>query len=123
VFLLLIVDAVLTLRRAQDVLRLQLIYAVIVACAWEYTALLEADGLSLLTLHKSDVPGALIGIAFVGGLVRGKHWRWLHLFVIASLLVSTSAGSMLAGLGGLAVSLIFSARPGGRASGSCCSLR
>jgi hypothetical protein len=112
VFLLLVADAMYLAKTAQNMLRTQLLFAMSQIFCWQLVPALQ--NVSLEGLHSSDVPGTVVAIAFMGWMIRGKQWRMLYLAVIACALVATSAGTFIACLAGLIVSLIFMR---GRASG------
>ena len=112
IFLMLVADAIGSLRSVQEMIRLQLLYAAAVILFWQLPRL--SMGLSLASLHTSDVAGVLSVPVFIGFLARGKSWRILHWTICAAWGVSTSSGSMCGVLGGLAVSLMLMR---GRAAG------
>src|SRR5207237_10601084 len=64
IYLILVADAVSSARSPQDMLRLQLLYALGVVLAWQL-AIFVMDP-SLEALHKSDVPGTIIGACIAG---------------------------------------------------------
>lgn len=112
VFLLLVVDAMYLAKTAQNMLRVQLLFALTQIFCWQFIPALR--NFSLEGLHSSDAPGTVVAIAFVGWMIRGKQWRILYIALMCGVLAATSAGTFLACLGGLIVSLIFMR---GRASG------
>jgi hypothetical protein len=112
IFLMLTADAIGSLRSPQEMIRLQLLYAAMVILFWQLPRL--SMGLSLTSLHTSDVAGMLSVPVFIGVLVRGKQWRILHVGICALWGLSTSSGSMCAVIGGIAISLMLMR---GRASG------
>jgi O-antigen ligase len=112
VFLLVVVDAIASMRTAQEMVRFQLLYAAMVSLFWQLPGL--ANGISLGALHASDVPGTIVAAMFAGFLVRGREWRILHAAIVTMVLLSTSAGCFLACTGGLIVVLLLMR---GRAAG------
>jgi hypothetical protein len=113
VFLLLTADAMSSAKNAQDMLRLQLLYAAAEVICWQFAPVIQS--LSLEAIHSSDVPGTIVAILFIGWMVRGKQWRTLYIGLALAAAAATSAGTFLALVGGLIVSLLFMR---GRASGS-----
>jgi len=69
IFLMLAADAIGSLRSVQEMIRLQLLYAAVVVLFWQIPRL--TMGLSLASLHTSDVAGVLSVPAFIGFLARG----------------------------------------------------
>lgn len=112
IYLMLVVDAMATLRNAQEMIRFQLFYAVAIILFWHVPRL--RYGLSLSSLHTSDVAGAIVASAFVGWLARGRQWRLLHLAVVGSIVLSTSTGTFFACTGAAIVMLLLMR---GRAAG------
>ena len=112
VFLLVVVDAIASMRGPQEMIRFQLLYAALVVALWQLPGL--QGGLSLWAIHSSDVPGTVVAAVFVGFLARGRAWRILHLCVVAAAVLATSTGFMLACTGGLIVVLLLMR---GRAAG------
>jgi hypothetical protein len=112
VFLLLVVDAVASMRTVQEMIRLQLLYAAMVVLCWQLPGLQQ--GIRLMSLHTSDVPGTIVAVLFIGVLARGTQWRILHAALIVMAMLSTSTGCLLACTGGLIVVLLLMR---GRAAG------
>jgi hypothetical protein len=112
VYLLLVVDAVTSLRDTQEMLQFQLLYAAMAVIFWQLPLL--QNGISIGSLHSSDVPGTIIAAVFMGFMVRGKQWRMLHLALLGALMAATSTGALFACVGGVIVILLMMR---GRASG------
>jgi O-antigen ligase len=106
-------DAIGSLRTPQEMIRLQLLFGPMVIIFWQLPRM-QAMGYSLAALHTSDVAGMLSVPAFIGVLARGKQWRILHVVTCIFWALSTSSGSMVAVIGGVAVSLMLMR---GRAAG------
>lgn len=118
VYLLLVVDVLISFDNEQQLLKFQLCFAFVVGVFWQFTPLMY--DLSLEAMHTSNVPGSMVGIAIAGCLARGKQWRILWWGVVATLIAATSSGSYLAMI--LAISVGVMALPARHAALGLCAL-
>jgi hypothetical protein len=107
VFLLVAVEAVNRFADAKDVVRFQLLYALVVAIVWHFGDLRYESSLEIL--HNSMVTGTNIGVLllFVGAAISGRFWWTAFLLVSLSFLVGTSSASYVSLLFALGCLLMF----------------
>jgi len=97
-FLLLICDAIASCRDIRDIIRLQLVYALITGIFWELVDI----HMGLSALHSSMVPGLAIGAVFLGWLSGNKSWRFVYALLLLIFIFGSSAGAFLGLLLGIA---------------------
>lgn len=102
IFLVLSVDAMVRAREPVAMVKLQMVFAAIVIVL----GMLLPSGFSILEMHSSEVPGTIVGVAFLGFLVRGLLWRSLYLAIVLAIILGTSAGTFVSVLVGLGVMLL-----------------
>jgi hypothetical protein len=106
IFLILVADAVSSLKTVENMVKFQLLFGFLLVIFWHYYDI--KYGLSLEMLHSSLIPGVIIGVAFLGFLIGGRDWRFIHFNILLSILIGTSSAtylSLLLGIGGV---IIFS---------------
>ena len=108
VYLVLTADALATLGNVKNLIRFQLCYAVILSLFWQ-CSLLQYN-FSVAGLHSSQVPGAIVGIAFTGWIIAGSQWRATYLFVMVMMLSGSSAATYVSLIVGLGVAVGTSRR-------------
>ena len=107
VFLLVTVEAVYRFADLKDVVRFQLLYALVVAVVWHFADLRYE--MSWEILHNSLVTGTNIGALaiFAGAAISGRFWWTAFLLVGASFLVGTSSASYVSLLFGVGCLMMF----------------
>ena len=107
VFFLVTVEAVYRFADVKDVVRFQLLYALVVAVVWHFADLRYE--MSWEILHNSLVTGTNIGALaiFAGAAISGRFWWTAFLLVGASFLVGTSSASYVSLLFGVGCLMMF----------------
>jgi O-antigen ligase len=104
VFFLAAVDAVRLLPSLKQCVAFSLCFGVVMVICSHATRL---DTLSLSNVSVSSLSGALIHLAFLGFLLKGKWWRAMHAYVAAAVVLGMSSATNVSLAFGAAVYLLF----------------
>ena len=105
IFLILITYAMVSLRDFEKMLKFQLLWGFILVFFWHI--LNVRYGLSLNIMHNPLVSGSIIGILFLGWIVKGNPWRICYMLVLVSILLATSSATYLSLILGISIVLFF----------------
>lgn len=105
IFLILIAYSMISLNTLENMIKFQLFFGFILVVLWHF--LNFRYGFSFDTMHDPLVSGTVVGIAFLGWIVKGNIWRLLYIAILLSIILATSSATYLSLIFGIGIVLIF----------------
>jgi hypothetical protein len=105
IFLILIAYSMISLNTVENMIKFQLLFGFILVISWHFLNL--RYGFSFDTMHNPLISGSVIGMAFLGWIVKGKLWRLFYISILLSIFLATSSATYLSLIFGFGIVLIF----------------
>jgi len=104
-FLILIAYSMISLHTVENMIKFQLFFDFILVVSWHFINF--RYGFSFDTMHNPLISGTVIGMAFLGWIVKGKMWRLFYIFILLSIILASSSATFLSLIFGTGIVLIF----------------
>ena len=105
IFLILITYAMVSLRDFEKMLKFQILFGFIIVVFWHFYNF--RYGFVFEALHNTIASGTLVGVVFLGWVLKGNMWRLFYFSILLSILLATSSATYLSLLLGAGVVLFL----------------